>query len=71
MDIPLGSDVELAKHGINLRPVVLKSLQDAGSARCIGDLRWVSGPELKRLYYIGLKTAREIRAVIARFEDEG
>jgi hypothetical protein len=70
MDIPLGSDAELAKHGINLRPVVLKSLQDAGY-RCIGDLRWVSGPELKRLYYIGLKTAREIRAVIARFEDEG
>lgn len=70
MDIPLDSAAELAKHGIHLRPVVLKSLQDAGY-HCLGDLRWVSGPELKRLYYIGIKTAREIRTVVGRFEREG
>jgi hypothetical protein len=70
MDIPLDSEAELAKHGIHLRPVVLKSLKDAGYER-LGDLRWVSGPELKRLYHIAIKTAREIRAVIDRFEQDG
>ena len=66
MDIPL-NETQLAKHRIHLRPIVLKSLLDAGY-RCLGDLRWVSGTELKRLCYVGIKTAREIRATIERFE---
>ena len=70
MDIPLDSEAELAKNRIQLRPVVLKSLQDAGY-HCLGDHLWVSRAELKRLYYVGIKTAREIRAVIERFEHEG
>jgi hypothetical protein len=68
MDIPLDG-TQLVKHGIHLRPVVLKSLQDAGF-RCLGDLRWVSSPVLKRLYYVGIKTAQEIRAIIERFETD-
>jgi|GEM_PF-4780995 len=68
MDIPL-DEAQLAKYGIRLRPVVVKSLLDAGY-HCLGDVRWIPAPVLKRLYYVGIKTAREIRFVIDRFDHD-
>lgn len=63
MDISLDDSKSLAKHGIRLRPVVVRSLAGAGY-RVVGDLYWVSGYELRKLFYIGRKTARQIRTAI-------
>src|SRR5450759_3918370 len=67
MDIRLDDVATLAKHRLRLRPIVLKSLLGAGY-QCLGDLRWVPGPQLTRLFYVGLKTARQIRTVVERLE---
>ena len=67
MDIRLDSPEELAAHEISIRPVVLKSLLDAGF-RCLGDLRWVSNRELQQLRYVGIKTAQQLRVVLRRFD---
>lgn len=64
MDIPLDHRKE---HGIRLKPVVLQSLSAAGY-RCLGDLRWVPERQLVGLHYVGIKTARALRAVVERFE---
>jgi hypothetical protein len=67
MDIPLDHRKELAGHGIRLKPVVLQSLAAAGY-RCLGDLRWVPERQLIGLHYVGIKTARALRAAVERFE---
>ena len=67
MDIPLDHRTELARHGIRIKPVVLQSLAAAGY-RCLGDLRWVSERQLIGLHYVGIKTARALRAAVQRFE---
>jgi hypothetical protein len=67
MDIRLDDPGDLARNHVRFKPVVLKSLVDAGY-RCLGDLRWVPNRELTDLHYIGFKTARQILAVVHRFE---
>jgi hypothetical protein len=67
MDIRLDDPNDLAKHHIRFQPVVLKSLLGAGY-QCLGDLRWVSNRQLRNLYYVGIRTARQIRAIVLHFE---
>ena len=67
MDIPLDDPNDLAKHGIRLRPVVVRSLIGAGYHQ-LGDLCWASGYELRKLFYIGRKTARQIRSAIRQLQ---
>jgi hypothetical protein len=69
MDIRLDDTAAMATHGLRLRPVVLRSLIGAGY-QCLGDLRRVPGPRLTRLFYVGLKTVRQIRTAIERLERE-
>jgi hypothetical protein len=63
MDIRLDDAANLAKHRLRLRPIVLKSLRGAGYQR-LGDLRWVPLQQLIGLFYIGRKTAKQIRATV-------
>ena len=63
MDIQLDNLSALASHGVRLRPVVLRSLIGAGYHQ-LGDLCWASDHELKKLFYVGRKTARHIRTAI-------
>ena len=67
MAIRLDDPAALAMYRIRLKPVVLRSLLDAGY-RCIGDLRWVSSRQLMSLLYIGRRTAQQIRGVVERLE---
>jgi len=67
MDIRLDDPDDLARKHIRFQPVVLRSLLGAGYRR-LGDLRWVPSRELMNLHYVGFKWAREIRAVVRRFE---
>jgi hypothetical protein len=69
MDIRLDDQAAMAIHGLRLRPIVLRSLLGAGYQR-LGDLRWVPLLELIRLFYVGRKTAKQIRAVVERLERE-
>ena len=69
MDIRLDDAATLAQHRLRFRPIVLKSLLGAGY-QYLGDLRWVPGPQLTRLFYVGLKTVRQIRDVVERLERE-
>lgn len=68
MDIPLDDPNYLARHGIRLRPMVLRSLIGAGY-RVLGDLLWVSDHEFRRLFYVGRITARQIRTAIRQFQN--
>jgi len=70
MDVRLDNAEILATHRIRFKPVVVKSLLDAGY-RCIGDLRWVPNAELRQLHYVGIKTAQQIRAVLRRLDRSG
>jgi len=70
MDIRLDDQAAMARDGLRLRPIVLRSLLAAGY-QCLGDLRWVSILELIRLFYVGRKTAKQIRAAVERLEREG
>ena len=70
MDIHLDDQAAMAAQGLRLRPIVLRSLLGAGF-QCLGDLRWIPLLELIRLFYIGRKTAKQIRAVVERLEGEG
>ena len=70
MDIRLDNTESLATHKIRFKPVVLKSLLDAGF-RCIGDLRWVPNRELMQFHYVGIKTAQRIRALLRRLDRSG
>ena len=63
MDINLDDPQDLAKHNIRLRPIVLRSLAGAGYRR-LGDLCWVPDHELRKLFYIGRITTRQIRNII-------
>ena len=67
MDLPLDNLETLAAYGLQLRPIVVRSLLGAGY-RSLGDLCWASDYELRKLFYIGRTTAREIRAVIRRLQ---
>ena len=67
MDIRLDDPRDLAKHNIRLRPIVLRSLIGAGY-RCFGDLCWVPDHELRKLFYIGRITTRQIRNIIRQFQ---
>lgn len=67
MEIQLDDANGLARHGFQLRPVVLRSLMGAGY-RALGDLCWVSDSELRRLFYVGRKTARQIRTAIRQIQ---
>jgi hypothetical protein len=69
MDIRLDDPEDLAKHHIRITPVVLRSLIGAGCHR-LGDLRWVSSRQLRDLHYIGIKTARDVLAIVHRFETD-
>jgi hypothetical protein len=69
MDIRLDDPDDLARNQIRFQPVVLRSLLGAGY-RSLGDLRWVPSRELMGLHYVGFKWARQIRAVVRRFESE-
>jgi len=66
MDIALDDPEDMAKHNIRLRPVVLRSLIDAGYRR-LGDLVWVPDHKLRKLFYVGRITTREIRSIIREF----
>jgi len=67
MDIRLDDPNDLAKHHIRFQPVVLRSLLGAGY-HCLGDLRWVSSRQLRDLHYVGIRTARQVRAIVQHFE---
>jgi hypothetical protein len=67
MDTRLDDHAAMAMHHLRLRPIVLRSLLDAGYCR-LGDLRWVPIQRLIGLFYIGRKTAKQIRATIERLE---
>lgn len=67
MDIQLNDAQELAKHNLRLRPIVVRSLLGAGY-RCLGDLCWVSEYELRKLFYIGRTTTRQIRILIRQLQ---
>jgi len=70
MDVRLDDQAAMATHHLRLRPIVLRSLLDAGY-QCLGDLRWVPMQQLIGLFYIGRKTAKQIRAIVERLEREG
>ena len=70
MDIRLDDAAALAPHRLRLRPIVLRSLLDAGY-QCLGDLRWVPIQQLIGLFYIGRKTAKQISAPVERLERDG
>src|ERR1035438_4121169 len=67
MDIRLNDQAGMATHRLRLRPIVLRSLLDAGY-QCLGDLRWVPIQQLIGLFYIGRKKAKQIRATVERLE---
>ena len=67
MEIRLDDPQDLANHGIRLRPIVLRSLIGAGY-RSLGDLCWVPDHEMRKLFYVGRITTREIRNIIRRFQ---
>lgn len=67
MDIRLDDPQDIAKHDIRLRPIVLASLIGAGY-RCLGDLCWVPDHELRKLFYIGRITTRQIRNIIRQVQ---
>ena len=67
MDIPLDDTHALARHGLRVRPVVLRSLIGAGY-RNLGDLCWASDHELHKLFYVGRKTGRQIRTAIRQLQ---
>jgi hypothetical protein len=63
MEIRLDDAAALARNGIRVRPVVVRSLIGAGY-RELGDLCWASDHELRKIFYIGRKTARQIRTMV-------
>lgn len=67
MDIRLDDASALARHGLRMRPVVVRSLIGAGY-RNLGDLCWASDHELRGLFYVGRKTARHIRTTIRQLQ---
>src|ERR1700685_73670 len=67
MDIRLDDQAAMAAHRLRLRPIVLKSLLGAGY-QYLGDLRWVPIQQLIGLFYVGRKTAKQIRATVERLE---
>src|ERR1039458_7992960 len=67
MDIRFDDPAGLKRHGIRIKPIVRESLVAAGYW-CLGDLCWVPDQHLMRLHYVGIKTARALRAIVQRFE---
>jgi hypothetical protein len=67
MDIRFDDPAGLKRHGIRIKPIVRESLVAAGYW-CLGDLCCVPDQHLMRLHYVGIKTARALRAIVQRFE---
>jgi hypothetical protein len=67
MDIRLEDASAVVRHGLRVRPVVVRSLIGAGY-RNLGDLCWASDYELRKLFYVGRKTARQIRTAIRQLQ---
>ena len=67
MDIRLDDPQDLVRHNVRLRPIVVKSLIGAGYRR-LGDLCWVSEYELRKLFYVGRNTTRQLRMIIRGFQ---
>jgi hypothetical protein len=67
MEIRLDDAASLARHGFRMRPVVVRSLIGAGY-RELGDLCWASDHELRKILYIGRKTARQIRTIVRELQ---
>ena len=70
MDIRLDDREELVRHQLRFKPIVVRSLLAAGY-HCLGDLRWLSVQQLISIFYVGRKTAYQIRAAVERLEGEG
>jgi len=69
MGLPLDDPNTLARHGLRLRPVVVRSRIGAGYHQ-LGDLCWASDHELRKLCYVGRKTARHIRSAIRQLRPQ-
>jgi hypothetical protein len=68
MDIRLDDNAAMATAQVQLWPIMVRSFHEAGY-HCLGDLRWVPVDQLIRVFYIGRKTAKRIRAAIERLEE--
>ena len=69
MDIRLDDQAAMATLRVQLWPIMVRSLHEAGYHR-LGDLRWVPVDQLISVFYIGRKTAKRIRAAIERLEEQ-
>jgi hypothetical protein len=67
MDIRLDDKAAMATLQVQLWPIMVRSFHEAGY-HCLGDLRWVPVDQLVRVFYIGRKTAKRIRAAIEGLE---
>ena len=70
MDIRLDDPAAMDALHLRLWPIMLRSFHDAGY-HCLGDLRWLPVERLIQVFYVGLKTAKQIRAVIEMLEAGG
>lgn len=70
MDIRLDDYAALKALHLNVWPVMARSFSDAGY-HTLGDLRWVPVEKLIQVFYVGRRTARQIRAVIESLERGG
>ena len=69
MDIRLEDTAAMAALQIRLWPIMVRSLHEAGY-HCLGDLRWLPVEQLIRVFYVGRKTAYQIRDAIERLEEK-
>jgi hypothetical protein len=67
MDIRLDDRAAMYALRLRLWPIMLRSFHNAGY-HCLGDLRWVPLERLIQVFYVGRKTAKQIRAVIEMLE---
>jgi hypothetical protein len=67
MDLPLDDSETVVRHGLRLRPIAVRSLIGAGYHQ-LGDLCWASDHELRKIFYVGRKTARHIRTAIRQLQ---
>jgi hypothetical protein len=70
MDTSLDDKAAMAARQIRLRPIMVRSLHEAGYL-CLGDLRWVSLDQLIQVFYIGRKTAKLERRNASGIDETG
>jgi hypothetical protein len=70
MDMRLDDKAAMSALQLRFWPIMIRSFHEAGY-HCLGDLRWVPVEKLIRVFYIGRKTAKLVRAAIERLEREG